>query len=90
MRTMLRLMLAMVIVLSLSLPPLAMGEDSKDVLTLKRDNLILRLQLMEQQLTLSAPYQALVKEIKETDAKLKAMEAPKPKTDVPKPKEGKK
>ena len=77
------------VILLISLPPIVMGEgiSEKDALTLKRENLVLKLQLMEQQLTLSTPYQAIVKEIREIDGKLKAMEGPK---DIPKPKEGSK
>lgn len=69
--------------LVLSLPLFAMGEDSKEVLILKRENAVLRLQNMEMQLTMNPQYQATVKEIKDIDVKLQAME---PKKEDPKPK----
>ncbi len=82
-----KLLVALLVIgfLFISLPPLSKGEDiqkeSKDVLTLKKDNVTLKLQMMEMQLTSSPQYQALVKELREIEGKIKALE---PK-EVPKP-----
>jgi len=86
-------LLAMVILvgLVLSLPLFAMGEDNKEVLTLKRDlaqERVLRLQaqlsLMQQQFKDGQEYlQVITKELNDLNAKLKAME---PKKEEPKPK----
>ena len=81
------ILLAMV----LSLPLFAMGEDSKEILTLKRDlaqERVLRLQsqlsLMQQQFNEGQTYlKEVTKELNDLNATLKAME---PKKEEPKPK----
>jgi hypothetical protein len=73
-----KLLVAIILVgLVFSLPLFAMGEDSKEVLILKRENVILKMQNMEMQLTMNPQYQALIKEAKEIDAQLKALETKK-------------
>ncbi len=81
------ILLAMV----LSLPLFAMGEDSKEVLTLKRDlaqervaRLNAQLSLMQQQFNEGQTYlKEVTKELNDLNVQLKAME---PKKEEPKPK----
>ncbi len=60
---------------------ISFAEDSKEVLLLKKDNLTLRLQNLQLQLQMAPEYQALIKELREVNEKLTAME---PKKEIPK------
>ena len=78
--------IAVMIGLMMSVSTLVMGDDSKEVLTLRRDlaqERVLRIQsqlsLMQQQFVDGQKYlQEVTKELKELYDKLKAMESPKP------------
>ena len=78
--------IAVMIGLMMSVSTLVMGDDSKEVLTLRRDlaqERVLRIQsqlsLMQQQFVDGQKYlQEVTKELKELNDKLKAMESPKP------------
>jgi len=87
-----KLLVAIILVgLVLSLPLFAMGEDSKEVLTLKRDlaqervaRLNAQLSLMQQQFNEGQTYlKEVTKELNDLNGQLKAME---PKKEEPKPK----
>jgi len=67
---------------------IARAEDSKEILLLKKDNLTLRIQNLQLQLQMAPEYQALVKELREVNDKLTAME-PKKEEPVKKEKEKK-
>ncbi len=85
------LVIIILVGLVLSLPLFAMGEDSKEILTLKRDlaqervaRLNAQLSLMQQQFNEGQTYlKEVTKELNDLNATLKTME---PKKEEPKPK----
>lgn len=90
MRKLVMVIMAMAMLMVVSLPFTVMGEDSKEVLTLKRDlaqERVLRIQsqlsLMQSQFKEGQEYlQVVTKELNDLNAQLKAME---PKKEEPKP-----
>lgn len=78
-----KIMVCTIIVGFILMSGLSFAEDSKEMLLLKKDNLTLRIQNLQLQLQMAPEYQALIKELREVNEKLTAMEPKKEESKKP-------